>query len=243
MASNSLVDRIKSNALLPEDLQAIKALYFFVSLPKSVSFILPSFRNIIKSSYYGTMLIKDSVYELIPYKPTNLGLLYGDSIQLLLKENFINQLSLLAEIYAKLNLEFDDKWFWEEPQAHYSEFGLEWVQGEETIANVRSHIEEIADFFKTNDALTFKTNFSSLWPNLDKNSKYFVAGSIISTFNFTQSMSEETLTCHTKNVQNWVDVIKECPQTPSYCKPFAIHQIDRMLLLTNYLQYLVAKIN
>ena len=76
-----------------------------------------------------------------------------------------------------------------------------------------------------------------------KKSKYFVAGTILSTFNFTQSIRDEDFLLHEKEVQSWVEKIQSSSNIPSYCKPFAIHQIDRMLLLTNYLQHLVAKIN
>lgn len=239
----TLIDRIISNNVSNEDFRAAKALYFFLSIPKSYSLQLGPYRYMVKSTYYGTTLFKNDIYHIVPYKPTKLGLIYSNEISEFLESQLQIAIQLIQQICAQWKIEFEAKFFEEPGQLECTEAGIDWDQGLSTVQGLLPNMEELADFFIQNDTKTFEKLFLPIWSELSELSQYFAASLLLTTFGYAQNLKDHELTEQTKELSIWVEKIKKCPHTPSFCKPFAIHQIDRMLLLNRHLKDLVANIN
>lgn len=240
---SNLIDRIITNTVSNEDLLAAKALYFFLSIPKSYSLQLRPYRYIVKSAYYGTTLFKNDIYHIVPYRPTKLGLIYSNEISEFLEDQLQTTLQLIQQICFRCKIGYEAKLFEEPGQLECTEAGIDWNQGLSTVQRLLPNMEELADFFIQNNFNTFEKLFLPVWNELSTLSQYFAASLLFATFEYVQNLKDQELMEQTNELSIWAEKIKKCPYTPSFCKPFAIHQIDRMILLNRHLKDLVANIN
>lgn len=240
---HNITTKIVTNSLTEDDISAINAFHFFLSIPKSLSCQILPYKLNLKSATNGSTLFQNDVYELIPYKPTNFMFSYGDTVNFFLEKEMLKFKELMKYVCHCLNIEYKESYFIEESQILYSEDGLEWNKGYETLKKLGPNLENLADFFLKNDALNFKENFEFAWRSLSEPSKHVAALSILNTFKYTQQWSEKMVLLHARQMQHWLDTFKTTETMSPFTKAFAIHNIDRIVLLNKYVTSLVAKIN